>query len=234
MTVLTKPQPNDIARHYEQAHDRLVALVRSLPEEAVATPVPATPGWDVHDVLAHLAGITTDALAGRLTGIPSDEFTGGQVRERRAASVDDVIAEWKGNLGPILEVTRTGLVPPNLAVDAITHEQDIRGAVGADRVHDAAAVRFSLEVFAFGLTRRLRAAAGPALRVEATDSDFAIDAGEGTPKATVRADEFELFRMFAGRRGRDQVLGFDWAGDPSAYLPLLNTFGELPDYDVAD
>lgn len=223
-----------IAVFYDESHRRIVDLVRSLSEEQLATPVAATPGWDVHDVLAHLAAIPNDAMAGRLSGIPTDEFTAGQVRERKSVSVEDLVAEWAGNVGAMCDGARAGLVPPNLAVDAITHEQDIRGAVGAGRVEDRAAVRFSLDVFAHGLRRKLSSQSVPALRLVANDSDFDVVAGDGEPAATLRASEFELFRTLCGRRGREAVLAMDWDGDPSAYLPLLNLFGGVPDYAVAE
>ena len=228
------PAPEDVARHYERSHERIVELVGSLSAEQVATAVVATPGWDVHDVLAHLAGITTDGLAGRITGVPNDEFTGTQVRERKAATVDELVAEWKANLGQMLDAARAGFVPANLAVDAVTHEQDIRGAVGAPRVPDREAVRFALDVYSSGLRYRVGKAGGPALRVEASDSDFAVDAGDGAPRATLRAGEFDLFRTLSGRRGRHEVVAMDWDGDGSVFLGLLNLFGELPDYTVND
>jgi uncharacterized protein (TIGR03083 family) len=229
-----KPAPDDIARHYERSHERIVELVTSLSADQAATQVAATPGWDVHDVLAHLAAITTDALAGRLTGLPTDEFTHEQVRERRAASIVELVAEWQGNLGQMMEVTRTGLVPPNLAVDAVTHEQDIRGAIGAPRVPDPEAVRFCLDLYGAGAKYRLHKEAAPALRIEATDGDYTLDAGDGVPDATLRATEFELFRTLCGRRGREQVMAMDWDGDASGFVNRLNIFGAVPDYAVVD
>jgi uncharacterized protein (TIGR03083 family) len=226
--------PEDVARHYDAAHHRIVALVRSLSEEQVATQVAATPRWDVHDVLAHLAAVTTDALAGRISGIPDDEFTDGQTRARKAATVEDLVAEWQGNMPTMLDAARAGLAPPNLAVDALTHEQDIRGAVGARRVDDREAVRFSLELFGRGFRHKVKSGNGPSLRLQAADSDFEVVAGEGDGKATLRASEFELFRTLAGRRGRDAVLAMDWDGDPTVFLSWLNVFGDVPDYEVTD
>jgi len=226
--------PEDTARHYENAHDRIVELVRSLSEEQAATPVPAAPGWDVHDVLAHLAANTTDGIAGRIHGVPDDAFTGEQVRQRNAATIEDLVVEWQNNMPTMLEAARAGLAPPPLAADALTHEQDIRGALGAARVDDPDALRFGLELFALGLQFRLKDAHGPTLRIEATDSDFALLAGDGEPAATLRASEFELFRTFSGRRGRSAVLAMDWDGDATPFLPWLNMFGSVPDYDVTD
>ena len=234
MSGFTKPAPEDTARHYEAAHARIVALVKPLSEEDAATPVPATPGWTVHDVLAHLAAVTTDGLAGRITGIPTDDLTAEQVRSRKSATVEDLIAEWSANVPSMLEGARAGLVPPNLAVDAVTHEQDMRGALLAGRVDDHEAVRFSLDLFAFGLHRKLLSQSGPPLRIAATDSEFDVVAGDGEPQVTLRAGEFDLFRTLSGRRGLDAVLALDWAGDPSPYLPYLNVFGPVPDYAVVD
>jgi uncharacterized protein (TIGR03083 family) len=220
--------PEDIARHYLDAHDRIAALVGSLTEDEAATPVPCLPGWSVHDVVAHLAANTTDGLAGRITGIPDDEFTAGQVRARRSASIADLLAEWDGNLAQILEVAKAGLAPPQLAVDAVTHEQDIREALQAPSVDDRDAVRFSVELFGAGVAHKM-SSADVALRVRATDSDYTLDAGTGEAVATVRAGEFDLFRTFAGRRTRHQVLALDWDGDATAYLPWLNIFGAVPE-----
>ena len=226
--------PEDTARHYESSHHRIVELARSLSDEQLAARIPATPRWVVHDALAHLAANTTDGLAGRITGLPDDAFTDEQVRQRKDMSVEEIVAEWQGNMPAILDATRAGFVPPNIAVDAVTHEQDIRGAVGAGRVEDREAVRFSLEVFAAGLVYQLSKADGLALRLVATDSDFSVVAGSGEQPATLRATEFELLRVLSGRRGRRNVLALEWEGDGAAYLPWLNMFGEVPDYDVVD
>jgi uncharacterized protein (TIGR03083 family) len=226
--------PELTARHYENAHRRIVELVRSLSDAQVATPVPAAPGWDVHDVLAHLTANTTDGIAGRISGIPDDTFTGEQVRQRKAATIDELVAEWQGNMPTMRESARAGLAPPPLAVDAVTHEQDMRGALGMDRIDDQAALRFSLELFGLGLRFKLREAEDLALRLEATDSDFTVVAGNGGTVTTLQASEFELFRTLAGRRGRAAVLAMDWDGDATPFLPWLNTFGDVPDYDVTD
>src|SRR3954469_23890445 len=121
--------PEDTARHYESAHQRIVELVRSLSDEQVATPVPAAPGWDVHDVLAHLAANTTDGIAGRISGIPDDEFTCEQVRQRKSATIDDLLAEWQGNMPTMLEAARGRDGPPPLPPRPLTPEAGKRGGL---------------------------------------------------------------------------------------------------------
>jgi uncharacterized protein (TIGR03083 family) len=224
----------DIARHYETAHARLAELVPTLSDDDLATPVPATPGWAVHDVLAHLAAIPTDALAGRLTGVPTDEFTAEQIRERKAASGAELLAEWSANVAAMCEGARAGLVPPNLAVDALTHEQDIRGALGLSSTLTADELRFCTSLYAFGCGYGLKRAGVAPLLLAATDTDFATVAGVGEPATAVRAPEFELFRALSGRRSRGQVAAFDWDCEPTTYLDRFSIFGALPDADVVD
>ncbi len=62
--------PADLAWLYRDTRERLTSLVSGLDEAALAAPVPTCPGWRVRDVVAHLAAIVEDALAGRLTGPP--------------------------------------------------------------------------------------------------------------------------------------------------------------------
>lgn len=224
--------PEDTARHYANAHDRIVELVGSLTDDEAATPVPCLPGWSVHDVVAHLAANTTDGLAGRITGVPDDEFTAEQVRQRKGASIGRLLAEWDGNLPQMREAAAAGFAPPQLAVDAVTHEQDIREALGAPDVDDRDALRFSLELFGMGVAFKMKDA-DVALHVRATDGDYSLDAGTGDG-ATLRASGFDLFRTFAGRRTRQQVTALDWDGDAAAYLPWLNIFGAVPDDGVPD
>ena len=231
MTVIT---PDTIADRYLEAHARIVDLVGDLDDATAARTVPGTPEWTVHDLLAHLAAIPSDIAAGRLAGIPDPEQTQAQVDARRDRTVPELLAEWKSGLDPIIEGTRAGLVPAPLAVDAITHEQDLRGAVGAPALADAEAVTFAATGFSLGLGRRLAGAGLPPLRLYDPDSGFDVVAGKGEPGASVAAAAFELFRAMAGRRSRDQVAAFDWTGDSASYLDSFCVFGPLREQDLYD
>jgi hypothetical protein len=48
--------------------------------------------------------------------------------------------------------------------------------------------------------------------------------GQGEPGAAVEADAHELFRAISGRRSLDDVAGWRWRGDATAYLPLLSPY----------
>lgn len=230
----SRPTGDDIARHYRAAHERLASFAFGLSAEQADTSVPGTPGWSVHDVLAHLAAIPTDGLAGRISGVPSDEQTATQVAERKDRDIAQLLDEWSPNVPAMCDGAQAGLVPPNLAVDVLTHEQDIRGALGAPPALSAEELRFCTNLYAFGCGYGLKQAGVPPLAISATDTDFAFTAGVGEPAASVRAAEFEFFRAFAGRRSRRQVEAYDWDGDPAPYLDRFNVFGALPEDDVVD
>ena len=231
MSVIT---PEATAELYAEAHDRIVHLVRGVTEEEARRTVPGTPEWTVHDLLAHLAAIPSDIASGRLTGIPSPEETKAQVEERRHKTIRELLDEWAGGIGPVIDGARAGLIPPPLAVDAITHEQDLRGALHAAHLDDDAALRFAVTGYSFALAGRVKAAELPALRLRDPARGFDATAGKGEPAATVSASEFELFRALAGRRSRAQVERFDWSGDPAPYLDVMCVFGPLAETDVSD
>ena len=77
----------DRGARYDAARQRIAALVGG--DVAPGTRVPATPGWSVHDVVAHLAGVARDALTGNMEAAPGDAWTAAQV----ARSVGVPIAE---------------------------------------------------------------------------------------------------------------------------------------------
>jgi len=226
--------PEATAALYEEAQQRVMHLVRDLDDAGARTPVPGTPKWTVHDVVAHLAGIPSDIVEGRLAGIPGPDDTQRQVDARRDASIAQLLDEWSAHSGPIVEMARAGQIPAPLAIDAITHEQDIRGALRAAHLDDDAALRFAVTGYSMGVTFRVKGADLPPLRLHDPARGFDATTGEGAPAATVTASEFELFRALAGRRSRAQVLAFDWEGDPAPYLDVLCVFGPLPEADISD
>ncbi len=223
-----------IARFYRDAHARIVGLVRDVTDEQARTTVPGTPEWTVHDLLAHLVAVPSDIASGKLGGVPSPAQTQAQVDERRGRGIPALLDEWEQGVGPILEATRAGLIPAPLAVDAITHEQDLRGALGAATVPDSDAVSWAAYGFSLGLGHSLRGAGLPPLRLHDPASGFDALAGKGEPVATVTAPVFEFFRAIAGRRSRAQVAAYGWDGSSVPYLDAFCIFGPLRGEDLYD
>ena len=94
--------------------------------------MPATPDWTVHDVVAHLAGVATDLVEGRLDGLATDEWTAAQVERGRGRSIPELLDRWDEH-GAAVDAFADALGPGGgqLVVDATTHEHDLRGGVPA-------------------------------------------------------------------------------------------------------
>jgi uncharacterized protein (TIGR03083 family) len=231
MSVIT---PEATAALYAEARERVVHLVQDIDGDTARQQVPGTPEWTVHDVVAHLAAIPSDIAAGRRKSIPGPDDTRRQVEARRSAPMRELLDEWSEHAPAIVELARAGLIPAPLAIDAITHEQDLRGALRAAHLADDAALRFAVTGYSLGVAHRIKRAELPPLRLCDPARGFDATCGDGEPAATVSASEFELFRAVAGRRSRAQVTDFDWTGDRTPYLEVLCVFGPLPAMDVSD
>src|SRR5262245_40632639 len=73
------PMSDEHADAYRDLRERVTVLMADVDDAALAAPSPATPEWTVHDVFAHLVGVTDDVVAGRLDGVATDEWTQKQV-----------------------------------------------------------------------------------------------------------------------------------------------------------
>jgi uncharacterized protein (TIGR03083 family) len=215
----------DYGLMYAATRERVDALVRSLDDEQVARPVPACPGWSVHDVVAHFAGSVTDVLAGRMDGLGGDAWTAAQVDARRERPIADLLDEWaKGS--PQFEdgLRAVGPAMAGLAIsDAFQHEQDLRHALDAQGGRDLELALATIESYVPGLTIRVQGAGLGALHLGAGAHAFV--AGDGEPTTSVTAEPFELARALGGRRTHDEMRALHWKGDADAYVPLLSSYG---------
>ncbi len=130
----------DLARLYGETRERLTTLVAGLDEAQLAAPVPACPGWSVADVIGHLAAIPEDALAGRLTGPPSEAETAVQVARFRGRLMAQTLAGWTEQAPRFEEIVAAFEVWPAV-IDVASHEQDIRGAVGQPGARDTEVIK---------------------------------------------------------------------------------------------
>jgi len=223
------------AQQYADVRTRITDLVRDLDDGGLATTVPGCPGWTVKDLVGHCEAVCTDAVTNNLDGAGSDVWTARQVTERREVKVGDILDQWartSAQLESGLDAAPKGL-SRTLIIDLVTHEHDLRGALGVPGGRDSEAYAVGRKGFHVGLAKKIEEVGLPGLRLEANDG-WSFDAGP-EPVVTVTApDSFELFRALSGRRSRAQVLAFDWRGDPAPYLPFLNRFGDLPDADVVE
>lgn len=222
----------DLVQLYRDAQARVVELVGTLSPPTLATPVPATPLWTVEQLVAHLTGVCADMVDGRTEGAATEPWTSRHVAERAGQPLHEVVAEWQARTPALLEMLSTPGRVDASAFDVLTHEHDLRGALGIAGPSDAAAVA--------GVTTRLTGrvdhlvdkAELPALVLINDDGEWRC--GSREVGVTGTAPTFEWFRALFGRRSPAQILTYSWDGDPEPYFGLLNLFGPLPSADVAE
>jgi uncharacterized protein (TIGR03083 family) len=213
---MTAGAPADLAGLYRDTRLRLTELLADLDDAAVVTAVPACPGWAVRDVLGHLTAVAEDAVAGRLAGIPTPEFTADQVARLAGASVPEMLSRWADAAGQFEPVLDAFEVWPAV-IDVASHEQDIRGAIGRPGARDCLAIRACAPWLLTWLQPSVP------LLVITEDGEYRTR-GEH-PELAVSTNRFEAFRWRMGRRSRAQLAAMSWSGDPGAVLDELTIFG---------
>jgi len=182
--------------------------------------VQACPGWRVRDVLAHLSGTVDDALAGRLTGPPSEEVTAEQVVRHRSTGTDELLSSWTAS-APAFEEVISGLEVWPAALDVLSHEHDVRHALDRPGGRDDPLTPLAADM----LLRRLD---GEVALAAVVDGDPVDVEGPG-PTLGLRTTAFEVVRAALGRRSMAQVRRLDWTGDPTPVLASFFIFGPATD-----
>lgn len=202
----------DLGQMYRGSRERITAMVS---DQVADLPVQATPKWTVHDLIAHVTGVVTDALAGNTADAATDPWTAAQVERCRDRTVADMVDEWT-TTAPMIEAflsSPAGQSAARAVLDIHCHEADLRHALGqpAD-VPDE---------FLSWVTPMLM-------------GDFAAEVeSRGLPAVQVQASPFEIFRGRLGRRTADEVRAFGWSADPDPYLDSWFVFGR-PDQSLGE
>jgi len=136
----------DVVSAYIGVRSRIVELLRELPESEATTVVPACPDWNVAELVSHVVGVVDDIIGDRMEGVTTDPWTQAQVerlRGRSLAELADHYASVGQQFDPMLPFVPT---PRNsqLVMDAVTHEHDLREAVGRPGAHDSMAVKVAV------------------------------------------------------------------------------------------
>lgn len=185
--------------------------------------VPSTPSWTICEVAAHLTGLCEDWVAHRLDDYASPAWTDAQVARFADRSVAEVLKCWDRASESFAALADDPVMGPPARWafgDAVTHEADIRGALGLGRVPDdvvAAALKGSI-------ARWRQVVAGsnaPALLLRVPDlRDWWLGDPDDADAIVVEVSAYEVFRALAGRRSEGQVRTWRWSGDPDPYLKL--------------
>jgi uncharacterized protein (TIGR03083 family) len=203
--------PTTIGERYRIAADSFIAFAGTLEPSDWHVGVPCTPEWTVRDVLSHVSGVPDDAIAGRMEGAPGEAWTAAQVDRNRDAEVEVLLARWAEQV-PVFAGVLDQIGEFRPPIDCHSHEHDIRHALGRPG----------------NRTNELVDLYGPEFaQLEELAVRFVVDLDDGRSVVSGDVDAattvelrglstFELFRSRLGRRSREQVLGYDWAGESDA------------------
>jgi len=215
----------DAATAYRLVRGRIDALVRG--RDAIAElAVPACPGWTVRQVVAHVAGVAQDIATLNLEQKGTGPWADAQVERLGERSIDDLLDLWGQSLDSVSAnlalASDAGVC--QLVFDTLTHEHDIRGALGepGSRAGDLA-VKAALAFMTTMGDQFIRQAKLPALRLS-TPTIGSVQLGD--PHAAygdlaLRISDFEALRAFGGRRSVAQLLALPWDGDPTNLMPAF-------------
>lgn len=178
---------------YRDLRSRVIALWRATPPTDDGLTVPHCPAWSVRDVAAHLVGVPEDILAGRMDGVTTDAWTQAQVDRHRGETLRELADAWDATITAFDEVLPHIPSPVNsqMVMDAVTHEQDLRHAIGTPGARDSLAVRVAV-----GWLLDMAEDRSPGLGVVLRSSELS---------------GFDLLRVLTGRRSPAQMasLGLD-------------------------
>lgn len=204
---------------YKEGQTRIMGLVNNANAEL---PVPACPGWTVHDTVAHMLGTFVDFAAGKIGDATGPAWGDGHGVRAQGRSISDITSEWH-----VRATTTPGLfesLGAVLVADLVTHEFDIKGAIGNTQGRDMPVVKTVALFFLEAIDAEWRKS-GDVQPLRIITESSQLDIGGDDPKATVHVSWWELGRVVTGRRSIDQVRALDWSTDPEPWLDNLFVFG---------
>jgi len=174
---------------YVALRRRVIDLLRDRDESDGERNVPHCPAWTVRDLLAHMVGVPEDILAGRMEGVTTEAWTAAQVDRHRGESLAELLDSWESLSTQFDSVLPMIPAPINsqMVLDAVTHEHDLRHALGVPGARDVDGV-----AVAVGWLLYTADGASPGVAGQLRSLDL---------------DDFDLLRVGTGRRSRAQIAG---------------------------
>ena len=200
---------------YDACLAEVDALAAALTPGQLATRVPATPGWTVQQVLAHLAGSAADAVSGRMDGAPGEEWTARHVADREATAPSTLAAELRSTQAVIAASTEEN-PRPALVWNISVHLADLHEALG-------------LPVLAAALWEPVLSAVAPHRLGDVPATVVAGDDRWGAGGVEVEVSRYELYRALFSRRSRAQVQAWGSPVLGADQLDELPVFGPRDD-----
>lgn len=178
---------DQVAVSYIALRARVIDLLRSTPESSGNIVVPCTPAWTVRQLAAHLVGVPEDILAGRMEGVASDAWTQAQVERFGDLTLTELADLFEAS-APQIDAILHHIPQPGISqfvMDAVTHEQDMRSALGVPGGRDSKAVEVGV-----GFFLNLIEVSDPPLFTELTNTS---------------ASSWDVLRSLTGRRTVEQM-----------------------------
>ncbi len=195
----------DWAVVYGASLDGVEAVVRRLHDGDLDRAVAASPEWTVQEVLAHLAGGSSDGVVGRMDGAPGPDWTARHVAERAERTPAELLAELRSTQ-PAIEAGLAGAERPALVWDKVVHLADLHEALGYERPDPATWTP---------VADAMRGRVAGLLGLDTLD-----------PEAL---DDYTLVRVAFSRRSQAQ-LGELLPGIPAHRLAQVGVFGPREDH----
>jgi uncharacterized protein (TIGR03083 family) len=215
---------SEIAIGYQNARERLSDLVRGLSDEDLHRTVPACPAWDVHDVIAHMSGVQELLTGGERPTGDTQAWIDAIVAARRDIPVGELLDRWAACAPGTSAIIEAGV--PVLIVDVVSHEHDIRNAVGSTGARKAPEVPAAVEVMLTALSGLIDEAGLGALAVDTGTARWTShDAPTG---CTLEVDPWEALRIIVSRRTDEEMRTVTVTGDIEPYIRLLDARSPLP------
>ena len=206
----------DAGAHYRVARLRLTELLADQSDDVWTSPVPACPGWDVRGAVAHMLGNIEDAMARRLSGPPTDAQVVEQVARHRDGPAVALLDEWADAATTFEDlVSQAGIWP--VTIDVLTHEQDIRGAIGQPGVRESETMRLA--------ARMMTDVELPVTLTFDLGDECLTTKDAGGPTHELATSAFEITRIRLGRRSPAQVAAMPWEPALAEVPPQLFIFG---------
>jgi len=224
------------AEMYATSRRRLLDLAPQLSDAQRSAPLAPTPPWTVTDGYRHLAGVCCDVLDGNMPGggpLEAEAWTAAQLAARADWPIEQVCAQWSER-GPDLDamVEAAGPKMGFAALDAWTHEQDVRAAAGVGALHDDDLLPGLVALTVGAAGHFYTSQGGPTLRLVIDGQEQAV--GEGEPGASLESSAYDLMRIVFGRRSQAQIEAAAWSGPQAAAAQRAITLFPAQTKDLVD
>ena len=211
----------DVGAAYRGVRERILDLVADLSAEQWETVTPHCPAWTIRQTISHLAGIVDDGINNNMDGVATEAWTAAHVDKRSLLSGPDIATEW-ATWAPFVDAraTERGLDMSQLVFDAVTHEHDLRHALGMPGARDSVAVSVGVWFATRKIPQRL-AAKGIGLQLVVDGVSLLNDTRADLQPLSFHGSAFDVLRMSGSRRTAPQIYSLNWDGDPAPFIAEL-------------